>query len=57
MYKGDNKSQTDTNSYRGISLAPRKMYYKSVQKITDIKLSNIRTYFTKEHQVAYQTLS
>ncbi|CAG2220498.1 unnamed protein product [Mytilus edulis] len=54
LYKGDNKSRTDTNSYRGISLVPS--ITKVFEKLTDIKLSSIRTDFPNGQQVAYQKL-
>ena len=43
LFKGGNKSRTDTNSYRGISLVPS--IAKVVEKLIDIELSKLRTDF------------
>lgn len=52
LFKGGNKSRTDTNSYRGISLVPS--IAKVFEKLIDIELSKLRTDFPNRQQVAYQ---
>ena len=52
LYKGDNKSRTDTNSYRGISLVPA--ITKIFEKAIDISLNRLRSDFPNSQQVAYQ---
>ena len=51
LFKGGNKSRTDTNSYRGISLVPS--IAKVFEKLIDL-LSKLRTDFPNRQQVAYQ---
>ena len=52
LYKGGNKSKTDVNSYRGISLLPSicKLFEKLLDNRVDDKLEN----FPNPQQVAYQ---
>lgn len=52
LHKGGNKSKTDTNSYRGISLVP--CIAKIFEKLVELELSRIRPNFPNPQQVAYQ---
>lgn len=52
LFKGGNKSRTNTNSYSGISLVPS--IAKMLGKLIDIELSKLRTDFPNRQQVAYQ---
>jgi hypothetical protein len=50
LFKGGNKSRTDTNSYRGISLVPS--IAKVLEKLIEIELSKLRTDSPNRQQVA-----
>ena len=52
LFKGGNKSRTNTNSYSGISLVPS--IAKMLEKLIDIELTKLRTDFPNRQQVAYQ---